>query len=209
MGMGGSENTHTQTNKQTLQKSFSFMPQFSLPPQVVIEVLDAAQLTAYLDTPEFPKRSGIMLVGPPGAMKTSLILSAFSYYPSALVLSDLNINSMMGLREELVSGRFKSMIFPEFDKLYQRRSDTASNIEGTIKQIVEDGFTRASFEPQGMMTMNARALVVGAITYQFYSYHYDNWKKSGFARRFLWAFIRLRQPDKIMDAVESRSQVRT
>lgn len=177
------------------------MINFSLPPQTMIEVLDAAHLTAHLSTPDFPKRGGIMLIGPPGAMKSSFIFSALSYYPSALVLSDLNINSLMACRDELISGRFKTMVFPEYEKLYQRKSDTATNIEGTIKQLVEDGFTRASFEPQGMMSMNARALVIGAITYSFYTNHYEGWKTSGFARRFLWVSIRLRDPDKIMDAV--------
>jgi hypothetical protein len=170
-------------------------------PQSIIEVFDAAQLTVHLAAPDFPKRGGIMVIGPPGALKTSFILAGFSWYPSALVLSDLNINSLMECREELISGRFTTLVFPEFEKLYQRRSDTASNIEGSIKQLVEDGFTRASFESQGMISMNARSLVVGAITYSFYSQHYQAWKNSGFARRFLWASIRLSKPHRIMQAV--------
>jgi hypothetical protein len=58
-----------------------------------------------------------------------------------------------------------------------------------------------------MITMNAKAFVVGAMTFSFYARNFDTWKKSGFARRFLWASIRLRQPEKLMDAVEQWKRI--
>lgn len=168
--------------------------------KILIEFIDAAQLTSYIESP-FPQRGSIMLVGPPGAMKTTIIKTALGEYPSALFLSDLNINSLMALRESLISGRYKTIAFPEYEKLYQRKADTAANIEGTIKQLIEEGFTRASFEEQDAITYTARTLVIGAMTYSFYSSRIGKWRESGFKRRILWMGIKLSDPDKIMDAI--------
>lgn len=169
-------------------------------PQSLIELIDAAHLTSFIASP-FPQRGCLMLVGPPGAMKTTFIRTALAEHPSALFLSDLNINSLMNLRESLISGRYRTIAFPEYEKLYQRKADTASNIEGTIKQLIEEGFTRASFEEQDAITYTARTLVVGAMTYSFYSKMIGRWRESGFKRRILWVGIKLSNPDKVMQSI--------
>jgi hypothetical protein len=166
----------------------------------LIEIIEAAHLTSFVQGP-FEQRGGIILVGPPGMLKTNFIETAFQGHPAVLTLSDLNINSLMALRESLISGRYTTIAFPEFEKLYQRKSDTASNVEGTIQQLVENGFTRASFEEQDAITFKARALVVGAITHNFYSKKIGQWRESGFKRRFLWVAITLSDPNEIMHAI--------
>jgi len=142
-----------------------------------------------------------MLVGPPGMLKTTIIRQALSPYPSALSLSDLNINSLMSIRESLIAGRYSTIAFGEFEKLYARRADTAANIEGVIKQLIEEGFTRASFEEQDCITTTARTLVIGAMTYNFYSNRITGWRESGFKRRFIWSGIKLKDPLKLMEAI--------
>ena len=170
-------------------------------PQTLVEIIDAAHLTHFIVEGPFPQRGALMLVGPPGAMKTTFIKVALHEQPSALFLSDLNINSLMALRDSLVSGRYHTIAFPEYEKLYQRKADTASNVEGTIKQLIEEGFSRASFEEQDAITTRARTLVVGAMTYSFYNKMIGPWRESGFKRRILWIGIKLSNPDKIMEAV--------
>lgn len=169
-------------------------------PQTLIEIIDAAHLTYFINSP-FPQRGCMMFVGPPGALKTTFIRTALDSHPSALFLSDLNINSLMSLRDSLVSGRYRTIAFPEYEKLYQRKADTASNIEGVIKQLVEEGFTRASFEEQDAIVSTARTFVVGAMTYSFYSKMIGRWRESGFKRRILWVGIKLANPDKVMEAI--------
>lgn len=169
-------------------------------PQTLIELLDAAHLTSFINSP-FPQRGCLMIVGPPGSMKTTFIRVALKEHPSALFLSDLNINSLMSLRESLVSGRYRTIAFPEYEKLYQRKADTAANIEGTIKQLIEEGFTRASFEEQDAITYTARTLVIGAMTYSFYNRMIGKWRESGFKRRILWLGVKLSNPDKVMEAI--------
>ena len=168
--------------------------------QTLIEVIDAAHLTSLIESP-FPQRGGIMLVGPPGMLKTTLMRIALEPYPNALMLSDLNVNSLMALRESLIGGRYNTIAFGEFEKIYARKADTAANVEGVMKQLVEEGFTRASFEEQDCITTTARALIIGAMTYNFYSRRISVWRESGFKRRFLWCGLRLKDPDRIMNAI--------
>lgn len=168
--------------------------------QTLVEILDAAHLTSFITSP-FPQRGALMIVGPPGALKTTFIKTALNEHPSALFLSDLNINSLMSLRDSLVSGRYRTIAFPEYEKLYQRKADTSANIEGTIKQLIEEGFSRASFEEQDAITSVARTFVVGAMTYSFYNAMIAKWRESGFKRRILWVGIKLSNPDLIMEAI--------
>lgn len=172
----------------------------------LIELIDAANLTSYIESP-FPQRGAMMLVGPPSVMKTSIIKTALYEVPKTLYLSDLNVNSLMSIRESLISGRYTTIAFPEFEKLYARKADTASNVEATIKQLIEEGFTRASFEEQDAISYTARAFVIGAMTYSFYSSRIGRWRESGFKRRVLWLGVRLNDPDKIMDAVRKWARI--
>jgi hypothetical protein len=169
-------------------------------PQTLIEIIDAAHLTSFIESP-FPQRGALMIVGPPGSLKTTFMRVALNNHPSALFLSDLNINSLMKLRDSLVSGRYRTIAFPEYEKLYQRKADTSANIEGTIKQLIEEGFSRASFEEQDAITSLSRTLVTGCMTYSFYSKMVSQWKESGFKRRILWVGIKLSNPDKVMEAI--------
>ena len=169
-------------------------------PQTLIEVIDCAHLTSFINSP-FSQRGAMMVVGPPGSMKTTFIRVALCDHPSALFLSDLNINSLMKLRDSLVSGRYRTIAFPEYEKLYQRKADTSANVEGTIKQLIEEGFSRASFEELDAITTTARTFIVGAMTYDFYNKKISQWRESGFKRRILWVGITLQNPDKIMEAI--------
>jgi hypothetical protein len=142
-----------------------------------------------------------MLVGPPASLKTSTINKVFNEHYDALVLGDINVQTLVALRDDLRTGRYSSFAFTEFEKLYQRRSDTASNIEGIIKQLVDEGFGRASFEDHRMATNVARSLVVGAMTNACYERHFRDWIDGGFARRFLWCNITVQDSYKLTDSL--------
>lgn len=172
----------------------------------LIEVLDAAAISSYVESP-FPQRGAIMIVGPPSSLKTSIITMALQDMPNKVILSDLNVNSLMDMREALISGRYSTIAFPEFEKLYMRKADTASNVEGSIKQLIEEGFTRASFEEQDAISFTARALVIGAMTHSFYNSRIAKWRESGFKRRILWLGVRLRDPDQIMESVHKWARI--
>lgn len=142
-----------------------------------------------------------MLVAPPGQLKSTLIKLALEDYPDALLLSDMNVNTLTALKNSLLDQRYVTLGFGEFEKLYQRNPATAANIEAHVKALIEEGFARASFEDQRVPVMPARCAVVGGITPSLYSRKFTQWQENGFARRFLFCSYTLANPDAIMDAI--------
>jgi hypothetical protein len=167
----------------------------------LIEVISAVHQSKYVNG-DFEQRGGLMLVAPPGTLKSTLIKLALEDYPDALLLSDLNVNTLTQLKNSLIDQRYTTLGFGEFEKLYQRNPATAANIEAHIKALVEEGFMRASFEDQRAQTMAARCSVIGGITPSCYSHHFPKWMENGFARRFIFCSYTMANPDAIMEAIE-------
>lgn len=172
----------------------------SMKPQSLLEFLDAAHLSSFVES-DFGSRGGIMLVGPPNTLKSTMVEAAYNPYPNALVLSDLNVQQLARLRDDLSGGRYPTIAFTAFEKLYARHAATSSNLEGYLLALVEEGFTRVAFEDSRMAAIKAKALVVGATTISFYSRKYQDWHDSGFLRRFLWLVYRVDDPRKLENAI--------
>jgi hypothetical protein len=159
----------------------------------LIEVLCAAHLGSLVESP-FQDRGGIMVVGPPGVLKTTLVSILDSQYQDALMLSDINVKSLVRLRDQIASGKFNTLVFPELAKIYERADVTAKNVEGTLRALAAEGFAAASFEDSRMNRLTARALVIGAMTPPTVETHFTEWEESGFNRRFLWTLVKLSDP---------------
>jgi hypothetical protein len=170
-------------------------------PTSVIECLSALHQSKYVQG-DFDQRGGVMLVAPPGTLKSTLIRLALEDYPDALVLSDLNINTLTQLKSSIVDQRYTTLGFGEFEKLYQRNPATANNIEAHIKALVEEGFQRASFEDQRAQMFAARCAVIGGITPALYTRLMGKWIDNGFARRFIFCIYSLRDRESIMTAID-------
>lgn len=166
----------------------------------LLDVLDAAHLSVYVSGP-FPERGGVMIVGPPESLKTSMMNKVFTNHPDASVMGDANVKTLTDMRPDLLSGKYNTIAFPEFPKLYERRADTAKHVEGTIRQLVDEGFIRPSFVDQRAASSPARCLVIGAMTEGFYSLHFKEWLDSGFLRRFIWCVINIRNRRPLMAAI--------
>jgi hypothetical protein len=174
--------------------------------ETLCEILDAAHLSKYVET-SFQNRGGLLVIAPPGSLKDMLIEYALEEYPNALVLSDLNINTLMKMRDDLVSNRFATMAFPEFAKLYARDSRTSANIEFTIQQLVDEGFRKPSFADPRMASSKARLFVIGGMVPSFYETHYDGWQKSGFLRRFISCVFSVENPEAITNAIKANRRL--
>jgi len=172
----------------------------------VMEVLSAAHVSRYVGSP-FEQRGGIMLVAPPGHIKSTLIKDSLLLYADTLVLSDLNVQQLGKLKNALVSGRYSSLGFGEFEKLYQRNPGTAANLEGHLRALVEEGFDKMSFDSQQMIGCTARVLMVGGMTPVCYADHWQTWLDSGFARRFIWSHYKLADEDLIIDAIRKWKKI--
>lgn len=142
-----------------------------------------------------------MLVGPPGTMKSTFLDELDHQYHDCLTLTDLNAKSLVALRDRVAGGSIKTLVFPEYQKIYERKGDTSANLEGSIRALVQEGFTAAAFENAGINRLRARAMVIGAITPSTQNSHSQHWEDTGFSRRFLWLLYRLNDPGMLERAI--------
>jgi len=172
----------------------------SLRVSTLIELLDAAANTKFVTGP-FEERGGIMIVGPPGSFKTTIIEAAMENHPDAICLSDLNVQQWLKMKDEFVTGRYTTLAFGEFEKVYQRHPATAANLEGIIKALVSEGYGTGPGGDPRMPRLKARSLVIGGITTDCFERKYNEWQKNGFVRRFLWLITGVKNPDAIVSAI--------
>lgn len=159
-------------------------------PRQLVDAICAAHL-AHLVDGSLEQRGGLFLVGPPGALKSTLT-EALSQYPDTLLLSDVNITSLINIRDALTGGSVNTLVFTEYAKIYERNPQTAVNVEGTLRALASEGFAAASYEDQRIARRKAYACIVGAMPPKIQDKHYVRWNDSGFNRRFLWAVYGLR-----------------
>lgn len=165
----------------------------------LVEVICAAHLGQFVESP-FQERGGIMLVGPPGVLKTTFVSVLDQQYQDAIMLSDVNVKSLIQLRDNIASGKINTLVLPELAKLYERADSTSSNVEGTIRALVAEGFAAASFEDSRINRLIARAMVIGAMTPAVLNSRFTGWEESGFNRRFLWCLLKLADPAALENA---------
>src|SRR6266576_2452014 len=82
--------------KQTRQK------QHGITFEDYLECLCAVHLASYVDWP-FKERSGVFVVGPPSVFKTTFLEIAQEHYADAVEVSDLNVQSLIDLRDQMAS----------------------------------------------------------------------------------------------------------
>ena len=156
----------------------------------LVEVLCAAHLGHLVEGP-FRERGGIMLVGPPGVLKTTFVSILDQHYQDCVMLSDINVKSLVALRDQIASGKINTLVLPELAKVYERADATALNVEGTLRALAAEGFSAASFEDSRINRLSARAMVIGAMTPATIEKRFVGWEESGFNRRFLFSLLRL------------------
>jgi len=169
-------------------------------PADLLEVLCAAHLSSYVPAPS-EDRGGIMLVGPPNTFKSTMLDTVDRQYPDTLQVSDLNAKALSNYRDAMSGGSVRSLLIPELAKLYQRKAETAENLEGTIQALVAEGWHSASFEDSRQNRFRARCFCIAAMTPKTQQVHYQQWEDSGFSRRFLWSLYRLKNPDALERAL--------
>lgn len=162
----------------------------------LVEVLCAAHLGNMVEGP-FLERGGIMLVGPPGVLKTTFVSVLDQQYQDAIMLSDINVKSLIQLRDSIASGKINTLVLPELAKLYERADVTAMNIEGTLRALAAEGFSGASFEDSRVNRLVARAMIIGAMTPATVTKRFTGWEESGYNRRFLWCLLKLSDPNAL------------
>lgn len=167
----------------------------------LLEVLCAVHLSSYVEGP-FQDRGGLMLIGAPGTLRSTFLSLLDRNYNDAVSMSDINARSLADLREQIAAKTIRTLVLPEYAKLWERHPYTAKNVEGTIRALVGEGFTSPSFEDARINRLRARCTVMSAMTPSFQTQHFREWEESGFNRRFLWSLLRLKDPTLLDKAVE-------
>ena len=180
------------------------MPAMSV--RELMTVLAAVHLSSRVQS-RIQDRGGLMLVGPPGVLKSTLVMTLEDYH-DALVLTDLNTKALNSIKERIIAGAVGSLVMPEMAKIYERHPSVSSNLEGSIRALVAEGFVSASFESHTVQRFRARAMVVGALVPATVTRMSEHWEESGYMRRFLWAFYRV--PDAVVEraVMEDRDLVK-
>jgi hypothetical protein len=177
-----------------------------VPISSIIEVLQAAHLTYCVDSP-FSERSGILLVSPAGQLKTSMLTAVNETFHNFKLVSDLNGNNLLAMQDDLFSGTYPTIAFKDMIKLYERAASTSSNLEGTLRSMVDEGWTGSTQRDTRIAEAPIRLLVMGGMTKAMYDKRLSGWIDSGFARRFIWCHYKLDDPAIIGNAIEQQTRI--
>lgn len=171
------------------------------------EILWASTLTHRVES-RFPSRGGILMIAPPGQLKTSL-LQSLENQRGVLGYSDMTSITLVEARDNFASHKCHTLLLYDLQKIYERRADTASNIMGSIRSLMDEGFTTASFEnvSSSAIQSRARALVLAATTPSFYRIHLKSWEESGLSRRFIFSSFSMVNPEKLEEAVLNENPI--
>jgi len=150
----------------------------------------------------FQQHGGMMLITPPGHLKTSIMNRIADTCITAMPLSDINSASLHQMRQDMINERLRTLFLLDMQKCYERASSTASNIEGTLRAMIEEGFGMPSWQArQGAVVSMARCMLIAGGTQEWYSTHLDNWRKTGFSRRLLWCHYYVTGQHAIQEAI--------
>lgn len=162
----------------------------------LVEVSAAAAMSYQVDS-RFDQRGGLILVSFPGHLKTSILKTIISAVPKAVGYSDLTTQDLIDIKSEISQGLIQTIALYELQKIYERRPDTASNIIGNVRALMDEGFAGRGKDASFL----ARAMILAATTPDSYDAHLKEWKSTGFSRRVLVCKYRLRHRDVVRDAI--------
>lgn len=171
----------------------------------MLHFLHAAHHSWLVESP-WEERGGVLLIAPPGNLKTTMVFS-LEMYAEARCLTDINIRTMKPIRDQIIGGRYRSLAFAEMEKLYARNPATAANVEAHIKLFVEDGLRHFSHEDPTAEIMPARCLVIAGITPSTFGAQITAWRESGFLRRFLRIQYVLEDEMALIDAIHKWKKI--
>lgn len=166
----------------------------------LVEIVAATHLSKFVQSP-FDSRGGLMLVAPPGAFKTT-ITETMDEFPSTHIVSDINVQSLIKMKDAFLSNQITTLGFSDFAKLYKRHASVASNVEGIIMGLADEGFRKPSWHagnPGG--SIPARCTIIAGMTTAFFEEHVSQWEKDGFLRRFIFAKYIIEGMEVVEDAV--------
>jgi hypothetical protein len=170
--------------------------------ECLLEAICALHLASYVHDSPVHDRGGLMLVGPPGMLKTTFLDVLDTNYHNAIAASNLNTTTLLKMQGQFYNGSMRSLILPDMQAMYAGDPRTAARLEQAIMQLAGEGNRGASWQDSRTQKFKSRCAVFAAITSRQFEQMSSRWDDIGFSRRFLWASIALADPEALMDAIE-------
>lgn len=172
-------------------------------------VLEAQYYTKWLETSEKTgSKGGVMLVADPESMKSEMLKILEGRYGVSW-RDDLNVKTINSqVRPAIARGQISALVFPEFQKLLERRDETAKNTIGHLRSFVHDGIFEGANDNPLAIQEAATCMIFGALTIECFNKHMMEWMGSGFARRVLWVHYRIMEDGKDIIRMAHRLGVR-
>jgi len=167
----------------------------------LIETVCGIHLSSYVRSP-VSDRGGLMLVGPPGALKTTF-LDVLDHYHNSIATSNWNTTTLVQMLPQMVNGGIRSIVIPDMHAIYAGDPRTAARFEAMIMQLAGEGTRGASWQDSRHQKFISRCTVLGAMTSKHFERHSKGWEDSGLLRRFLWCSYALADPDVLMRALDT------
>lgn len=167
----------------------------------MLEAICAIHLASYVTGP-VTDRGGLMLVGPPGNLKTTLLDVLDENYHNAIACSNLNSQTLQRIQGQFSNGSMRSLILPDLQACYAGDPRTAARLEQALMQLAGEGHRGASWQDSRFQKFKSRCTIFAAMTNRFYERYANYWEDTGFQRRFLWSYYTLGNPDLLLDALE-------
>ena len=164
----------------------------------LIQFIQAAHVSQQTDW-NFEARSGIILCAPPESLKTTIVLKALDNYNNTDCLSDMNARQFNNYRDRLLNGRFHTLAFLDYQKVWERDESTSANTEGIIRALTDEGWK--GHPERSEFSMLARAFIVLCITSSMWEERAKHWERTGFSRRFLFMHYRFTDLETLVDAI--------
>jgi hypothetical protein len=168
--------------------------------EIILEAICALHLASYVQSPVKDK-GGLIIVGPPGVLKTTFLDVLDENYHNSLAASNLNTTTLLKLQGQFHNGAMRSIVLPDLQAIYAGDPRTAARLEQALMQLAGEGNRGASWQDARYQKFKSRCAIFGATTQKHFESMSSRWEDSGFLRRFLWAGVTLENPDALMDAI--------
>lgn len=161
-----------------------------------MEVLCALHFASLVQGP-IDDNSGLMLVGPSGSLKSSLLMTLGNLYPETCVCdSNWYYGKLLKQKQLFYNRSRRSLIIPELSSIYAGDPRTGGRMEQMLQQMSGEGSQNTNSEKNDRYEM--RAQVFAALTPEFEKKKSEGWEE-GFRRRFLWAHIAMANDEVLLD----------
>ena len=169
--------------------------------ETLVDGICGLHIASYVESP-YKDRGGLMLVGPAGVLKTTLLDVLDNNYHNALAISNSHMSTMRKLQPAFYNGQVRSLCFPDLQSIYAGDPRTANRIEQMMMQLSGEATrTIGGDEDSRYAKFKGYCTMFAAMTPSFYTAHINKWDEAGFSRRFLWGTYTFQDPDILMRAV--------